>query len=144
MKLIARKPCSYGGIKYYIGDEIPAEYVLYPKAQEQMGILSIVSDGAEPSETISEDTAPEPTLASVEITVQTDEGDVALNVPVEELQTIFNILASNAENGVETVPLLNSGDSLILLHVVDSRKAIKVAAEARGKALASEESAGEQ
>lgn len=144
MKLIARKPCSYGGINYFIGEEIPVEDVLDPKAQEQMGMLTIVSDGAEPSETISEDSAPEPTPATVEITVQADQGDVALNVPVDELQTIFNILAATAEKGVEIIPLLNSGDSLILIHVVDDRKTIKAAAEARGKALASEESVGEQ
>lgn len=144
MKLIARKPCSYGGINYFIGDEIPVEDVLDPKAQEQMGMLTIVSDGAEPSETISEDTAPEPITATVTITVQTDKGDVALNVPVDEFQTLFNILAATAENGVDLIPLLNSGDALILLHVVDSRKTIKVAAEARAMYLASEESVGEQ
>lgn len=144
MKLIARKPCSYQGKKFYIGDEIPPEYVLNPKAQEEMGKLAIVSDGAELSETISEDDAPELNPATVEITVQAEEGEVALDIPVGEFQTLFDILSTTAEQGVELVPQLTSGDALILLHVVDSRKTIKAAAEARGKALASEDSVGEQ
>lgn len=44
MKLIAKKPCSFNGNKYFIGNEIPAEYVLDPKAQEQMGVLVVVDE----------------------------------------------------------------------------------------------------
>lgn len=136
MKLIAQKPCTFAGKKFYIGDEIPEEYVLNPKAQEKMGTLAIAPD--------DEDNAPEPASATVEITVHAEEGDVALNVPVEEFQTIFNVLTATADNGVDIIPMLNSGDSLVLLSVVDDRKTIRAAVEARGKALASEESVGEQ
>lgn len=30
MRLIARRPCSFGGKKYFIGDEVPAEDVINP------------------------------------------------------------------------------------------------------------------
>lgn len=43
MKLIARKPCSFGGRSFFIGEEVPADLVLDPKKQESMGVLSIVS-----------------------------------------------------------------------------------------------------
>lgn len=43
MKLIARKPCSFGGRNFFIGEEVPADLVLDPKRQESIGILSIVS-----------------------------------------------------------------------------------------------------
>ena len=37
MKLIAKQPCSFGGNKYYIGDEIPAEHVLDPRHHGYLG-----------------------------------------------------------------------------------------------------------
>ena len=45
MKLIAKKPCSFGGKAFFINDEIPVNAVLNPKQQEELGVLSIVSDG---------------------------------------------------------------------------------------------------
>lgn len=45
MKLIAKKPCSFGGKDFFINDEIPVNAVLNPKQQEELGVLSIVSDG---------------------------------------------------------------------------------------------------
>ena len=44
MKLIAKKPCSFGGKAFFINDEIPASVVLNPKQQEDLGVLTIVSD----------------------------------------------------------------------------------------------------
>lgn len=44
MKLFAKKPCSFGGRKFYIGNEIPTNMVLDPKAQEKMGILAVVEE----------------------------------------------------------------------------------------------------
>lgn len=45
MKLIARKPCSFGGRKFFIGQEIPAELVTEPGVQERLGVLAVVTDG---------------------------------------------------------------------------------------------------
>ena len=44
MKLIAKKPCSFGGQRFYIGDEIPAELVAEPKAQEKLGVIAIANN----------------------------------------------------------------------------------------------------
>lgn len=44
MKLIAKKPCSFGGQKFYIGDEVPAELVTDPKKQESYGSIAIVNE----------------------------------------------------------------------------------------------------
>lgn len=43
MKLIAKKPCSFGGQQFYIGDEIPADLVADTKQQEQYGIIAVVN-----------------------------------------------------------------------------------------------------
>ena len=44
MRLIANKPCSFGGRQFYIGDEIPAELVADARAQEKMGVIAIAND----------------------------------------------------------------------------------------------------
>lgn len=43
MRYIANKPCSFCGKKFFIGDEIPAEMVSNPKAQEKLGIITIAN-----------------------------------------------------------------------------------------------------
>lgn len=49
MKLIANRPCSFGGRQFYIGDEIPANLVADAKAQQKMGVLAIVENEKEVS-----------------------------------------------------------------------------------------------
>lgn len=44
MKLVAKKPCSFGGQQFFIGDEIPEELVVDPAAQEKLGVLVIAND----------------------------------------------------------------------------------------------------
>lgn len=44
MRLIANKPCSFGGRKFYIGDEILKNFVADAKLQEKMGVITIVND----------------------------------------------------------------------------------------------------
>lgn len=46
MRLIANKPCSFGGERFYIGDEIPEGMVADPAVQEKRGILTILKGGA--------------------------------------------------------------------------------------------------
>ncbi|RKJ46562.1 hypothetical protein D7X98_04195 [bacterium 1XD8-76] len=44
MRLIAKKPCSFGGRQFYIDDEIPENLVADPRLQEKMGVISILKD----------------------------------------------------------------------------------------------------
>lgn len=44
MRLIANKPCSFGGRKFYIGDEIPENLVADARLQEKLGVITIVND----------------------------------------------------------------------------------------------------
>lgn len=44
MKLIAKKPCSFNGRAFFIGEAIPEELVSNPVLQERLGVLSIVPD----------------------------------------------------------------------------------------------------
>lgn len=145
MKLIARKPCSFGGEKFYIGDEIPAELVLKPKEQETMGVLTIAADNNVGDN--EKDPAPTPE-SKIVILIRAKEGDVEFHPTPEGLQAIFDVMTGNANAAEEIINQMTDPEALILLHLSDSRRAVKAAAEARGKAISvapeDAESEGEQ
>lgn len=47
MELIARKPCNFGGKKFFIGDKIPDVLVVNPALQEKLGVIAIVKSNNE-------------------------------------------------------------------------------------------------
>lgn len=49
MRLIAKRPCSFGGRQFYIGDEIQEDLVTDAQRQEKLGTISIVDENAEAS-----------------------------------------------------------------------------------------------
>ena len=142
MKLIAMKPCGFGGKKFYVGDEIPFEDVLDPKAQEKMGVLVIVQDGTDaPVPAAVQTSNPVDTMT---VLIRAEEGDMPLDLTQEGLQAVVDVLTDKASAAEKVIQQMTDGDALILLHLTDSRKAVKELAEARAKALNTEESAGEQ
>lgn len=46
MRLIAKKPCSFGGKRFYIGEEIPRSLVTDAERQEKYGVISVVNENA--------------------------------------------------------------------------------------------------
>lgn len=132
MKLIAQKPCSFGGRKFYIDDEIPVEYVLDPKLQQKQGVLKIVPDSE--VEEIKE--------KPIALFIREQEGDLEVQLSSEGLQAVFDVLNANVETGTAIIEQMTDRQALLMLNVTDSRKGIKDAAEARAKALSQE--AGDQ
>ena len=146
MKLIAKKPCSFGGEKFFSGDAIPTAYVLDPKMQEKRGVLAIVPDNAgTPNPAGPESGNPlagEPekkTIDIIPLVIQVEEGNLPLEVTAAGLQDVVNVLTGKAADVEALIGEMNDSDALILLHMLDSRKTIKVAAEERAKALNVEE-----
>ena len=137
MKMIARKPCSFAGKKFFNGDMVPAEIVLDPHGQEKMGVLAIVNDDAGTTQHCNE-------VDTMTVVVHAEKGDMHLNLTQEDLQSVVYVLTSNVDDAEPVVAAMANGDALILLHMTDNRKSIKAAAEARAQALNAEESAGEQ
>lgn len=139
MKLIAKQPCSFGGKRFYIGDEIPLALVKEPKTQEKYGILAIVDEGEQAMEPAD----------SVEIIIRAKEGDMPLNLTKGGLQAAVDVLTGTTDDAEPIIKAMSDGDALILIHLIDNRKTVKAAAEARAKELNpeepnTEESAGEQ
>lgn len=55
MKLIARKPCSFGGRQFYIGDEVPEELVADARTQEHYGMIAITNKESVPCDELLND-----------------------------------------------------------------------------------------
>lgn len=139
MKLIAQKPCSFGGKRFYIGDEIPAQLILNPHAQAKMGVVAIFNDEAaavSPAPVVVETRTP---VETISVVIHAEEGDLPLNLTAEGLQSVVDVLTAKATDAEPIIQQMNDGDALILLHISDSRKAIKAAAEARAQAISAEE-----
>lgn len=124
MKLIAQKPCCFGGKQFFIGEEIPEEFVLDPKAQEMMGTLVIVTNGTETK-----------SVETVSVTLHSKQGDMPLTVSSDGIQSIFDALTGDVEYAKKTVKEMTDEDALILLHAAESRKSVQAAAEARANEL---------
>lgn len=126
MKLIAKRPCSFGGEQFYIGDVIPESLIADPKTQEQLGVITIAGDmgaGEQPDSYL-------PYNEVISIEVKGDEGmQMELLVTPEEIQQVFAILQMGAAEGVQAITEVQSDNVLILLHASDSRKTIKEAAK---------------
>lgn len=131
-RLIALKPCSFGGKKFFIGDEIPTEYVESPAKMEQLGVIKVVKVESEVTEVTENVVIPDPTL---EIVVQTNGEEMILEPTDSGIQDVFNVLIGKVAEAEAIINQMTDGDALILLHLADSRKAVKEAAEARAKAL---------
>ena len=146
MKLIAKQPCSFGGKRFYIGDEIPVGLVLEPKTQEKYGKLAIVNDEAVPAVMDPGDSGGDVTV--VHLVISGKDGDVSLDLTPESIQTVMDVLTANAEDAAALVKQIDSDDILFLVNAADSRKTVQAAAKARAQALMEaqegEESAGDQ
>lgn len=147
MKLIARKPCSFGGEKFYIGDEIPVELVKDPKKQEQYGALVIVEgDALTPAPTVAPVVVTDPVLT---ICVRVGEETMELEPTDDGLQEIFGVLISEPGAAIATINQMTDNDALILIHLSDRRATVKKAAKERAEKLQElaegpQESEGEQ
>lgn len=150
MRLIAKKPCKYGGRRFFIGDEIPASLVANAKREEELGVISIINAEAGVSaqsgtlftqEQVDEMIAEAVANASTGYTqeqadygfnvVVKSEGDNATAVPcsAEDIQTVVDVLQMNADDGAKAVADVKSDSVLILLHALDTRATVKKAAQ---------------
>lgn len=139
MRLIARKPCRFGGKKFYAGDVIPNDLVASPGYHEKQGYINIVTDDGTPISPAPIEGAEEKYREVEGVTILAEDpngGTLELKISAESLQTIFDILGAKAAEAEGMVGNLTEDDALVLLHMVAPRKTVKDAAEARAKELA--------
>lgn len=140
MAYVALKPCCFAGQRFKIGESVPDE-LIHPGAVNNLVKMQIIAeqDGTTTKET---DNIQPPAIT---IDIHAEEGDLPLELTNEGLQAVFDVLTGKTAEAEAVIERMTDGDALILLHISDSRKAVKAAAEARAKAISrEEESAGEQ
>ena len=131
MRLIALKPCSFGGEKFYIGDEVPSEYVLNPKTQVQMGVLSEVPDSGTDGGSAASCNTIVATDTAMQIVVQIDNDTVELEPTDDGIQQIFTVLVGKAAGAEAVIKEMDDVDSLRLLQLSTTLKTVKDLAEKR-------------
>lgn len=130
MKLIAKQPCSFGGKRFYIGDEIPVELVQEPKTQEKYGKLVIVNDEVQAAPAMDfGDPAGDTTVFAVMVE------ETYITLMPENIQTILDVLTANTDDAEKRIKQIDSMDILFIINAADSRKTVQTAAKARAQAL---------
>lgn len=127
MALIALKPCSFGGVTYLKGEEVPYDAVVNAEVQKKYGVLA--ESNAESKAVLG---------AKAVFNVPVDDGSgkfTSLPVSEETLQSAAKVMQMSADNAVKAVADISDNDCLILINALDSRKAVKKATSDRGKAL---------
>ena len=142
MRLIAKKPCSFGGRTFYIGEEIPTEFVLNPKAQEKLGVIAIVACGGEVGMK-QEDMVAQVGEVEFGVPIRQKNGNMTLYLSEEQICSAVEIMQMSPAEAKEAIKGIASENILILLNACDSRKAIKEATEAAASGLTDEEGADE-
>lgn len=138
MKIIALKPCNFGGNKFLIGDEIPEELVQNPNEQKKRGVIAISQDGegipmAKVTANVSE--------MKIPVVIHSEKGDLTIEVTQEELNVFFDVLqipVSKTEDKQKVSVLIQSIESLdllIMLDALDGRKFVKEESEKRADAI---------
>lgn len=143
MKLIAKKPCSFNGQIFWIGDEIPSEFVINPKAQENLGTIAIVSTDDAPKTDLSDITAE---VGQVEfgIPIKQKDDTMTLYLNEEQICRAVEVMQMTASEAKEAIKGIAEEKILILLNACDSRKTIKEATEAAASELNPEEDVQEE
>lgn len=140
--VIAKRPCSFEGKEFFIGDQIPDDYVLDPEAMEKMGIVSVVGDKASAN---TEDVGS--VVAEVFFRAPIKKGERTLEIDVSEAQFVETVQTMQMTTKDATAHIkgdVEDNTVLILLNALDSRSSVKKEAESKALILAEmEESAGD-
>ena len=143
MKLVANKPCTLSGKRYFIGEEIPVEAVADPAALEKMGVLTVIRNGI-PTEQFEECVA---SVGEVFFRIEIAKGDKDFDLDVTEpqLQEAVKTMQMNQKDAVAHIrDTVEDNTVLIFVNATDSRTAVKKEAETKAKSLGElEESAGD-
>lgn len=146
MILIAQKPCSFGGKKFYVGDIIPDDLVINPENQAKMGVITIYKGDVIPKDEMRKDEGGARELiiplrsfqneAEVTIPIVAENGIQGLSVARESLLEAIRIMQMDVKDAEKVIENVEDENVLIILHACDSRKGIKNASEKRALTIA--------
>ncbi len=143
MKLIAKKPCSFGGRKFFIDQDIPVELVAEPGVQERLGVLTVIDDtvasGGEATAILDTEAFDGFDGKVIVPVVNKENGDAAemMSIPLteEQVQSVFSIMQMNIPDAEKAVGEVTEENVLIVLHACDTRAKVRKAAKNRADTL---------
>ena len=115
MRLIAKKPCSFGGRQFYIDDEIPENLVADGKRQEEYGVITIAKDseglsGGQPDSLFTQEQVEKMLAEAIEEAVDNTVRD--MKKEQEELLTYVAELKETEPGAYEgAIPISVKGES---------------------------------
>lgn len=139
--LIAKKPCNFGGKDFWIGDQIPDNFVLNPEAQEKMGVLTIVGK-VEEGILANDDVVARVGEVFFEIPISNGSDIMKIDMSEENIAQAVSIMQMKASDAEKAIQEVEDENVLIFLNALDARKSVKDAA--KKKAIAEDESVGDE
>lgn len=137
---IALKPCEFAGQRFLTGETIPDELV-HPSAVGRLKRQRIlaVPDGQKEVVTV---TVPQTeTKPMFTVPILAEEGTLPVELPAEDLEVLFKVLQSNADEAGKLAAEQTNKDLLLCIHALDGRKTVKNVAKEQATALIEAESA---
>lgn len=128
MALIAKKPCSFGGKAFFIGEEVPDELVMDAEYQEQLGVISRIAKSL-----MDDMNKPKEPLFSIPIFGADETFGIMLSE--KQVQEVVTILQMDTEKAIEAIGKIEEENVLIVAHACDLRSEVKNAAKQRAEAL---------
>lgn len=148
MRLIAQKPCKFGGKQFLGGEEIPVALVENPKAQVKRGVIAIADGGLSPTEL--QEVVTQRVKPVFEVLIHTEAEDLPLYLTNDELSVFTEIRqigvnsSEDKQKISELIRKVESEDLLIMLDALDGRKFVKEEAQARATELSPSETESEE
>ena len=117
MSYIAKKVCRFGGVDFLIGNPIPDELINKDRVADlvKMGVISEVPEYVEAQEG----------QVKFALVMRSDEGDLAMEFTENEVQQVFDVLQGNVDEAKAVISEVTSGNVLLMVEVLDSRKSVK-------------------
>lgn len=139
---IALKPCNFAGQSFLTGKIVPAELVDV-RAVRRLKRQRILAEANEQKEVVEVAVEQTETKQLFTVPVLTDEGTLPVELPAEDLETLFMVLQKTADEAGGIIAEQTNKDLLLCIHALDSRKTVKNAAKERATALIEAEKAAE-
>ena len=139
MRLIAKKPCDFGGRRFYIGEEIPEDLVADPKRLEAFGVITIansenevVPGGESGTSFLPKAGETEESPGRVMIDLNTGEGEhYCIPASQDQLQCVFELLQTGEGRAVKSISGISDENVLTIVSHADPRKKVREAAKER-------------
>lgn len=129
---IALKPCKFAGRDFMAGETVPAEIVdvRAVKRLKQQRILA--EAGGETQKAAVSLPVSNPLFT---VPILTADGTLPVELPAEDLETLFMVLQKNANDAGDIVAEQTNKDLLLCVHALDSRKTVKSLAKEKATEL---------